>query len=126
VLARQGKQHTALSRVGSVLDLVARGTPVCDTQSDLINGIDLVIHLGQPALAHSLIDALNAFGKQPDHCLRPWVQARLNQLQKLLDNQKTSTDLLIQVDTKLDQSLKTALQQLTSVDVAAGTTIRIG
>jgi DNA-binding SARP family transcriptional activator len=118
VLARQGDQQTALGRVGSVLDLVARGTPVCDTQSDLINAIDLVIHLGQPALAHSLIQALQAFGNQPDHRLRPWVRDRLCHLQKLLASQKPSPESFSQVDTKQDHSLKSALQHLTHAEVA--------
>jgi DNA-binding SARP family transcriptional activator/RecA/RadA recombinase len=125
VLARQGEQHTALRRVGSVLDLVARGTPVCDTQSDLINAIDLVIHLGQPALAHSLIEALQAFGSQPDHRLRPWVQDRLCHLQKLLLTQKANPESPGQVETKQDQSLKTALQQLTDIEVAVAVPSRV-
>jgi DNA-binding SARP family transcriptional activator/RecA/RadA recombinase len=124
VLAHQGQQHTALSRVGSVLDLVARGTPVCDTQSDLINAIDLVVHLGQPALAHSLIEALEAFGNQPDHRLRPWVGDRLRNLQKMLANQKATTELPSQVDTKQDHSLKSALQQLSQTEVAVAETSR--
>jgi DNA-binding SARP family transcriptional activator/RecA/RadA recombinase len=125
VLARQGEQHTALRRVGSVLDLVARGTPVCDTQSDLINAIDLVIHLGQPALAHSLIQALEAFGNQADHRLRPWVRDRLHHLQKMLATQKATPELPGQVDTKQDHSLKTALQHLTETDVAVAVTSRL-
>jgi DNA-binding SARP family transcriptional activator/RecA/RadA recombinase len=118
VLAHQGQQHTALSRVGSVLALVARGTPVCDTQSDLINAIDLVVHLGQPALAHSLIEALEVFGNQPDHRLRPWVGDRLRKLQKMLANQKATPELPSQVDTNQDHSLKSALQHLTQTEVA--------
>jgi DNA-binding SARP family transcriptional activator/RecA/RadA recombinase len=118
VLARQGEQHTALRRVGSVLDLVARGTPVCDTQGDLINAIDLVIHLGQPAVAHSLIQALQAFGNQPDHRLRPWVKDRLRHLQKTLASQKATPELPSQGDTKQDHSLKSALQHLTHAEIA--------
>jgi DNA-binding SARP family transcriptional activator/RecA/RadA recombinase len=125
VLARQGDQQTALGRVGSVLDLVARGTPVCDTQSDLINAIDLVIHLGQPALAHALIQALQAFGNQADHRLRPWVRDRLCHLQKLLMTQKTTPESLSQIDTKQDHSLKSALQQLTHTEAAVRVMSRI-
>lgn len=122
VLARQGQQHTALSRVGSVLDLVARGTPVCDTQSDLINAIDLVIHLGQPASAHPLIEALEAYGNQPDHRLRPWVQDRLGRLRKMLGIRGTNLGATTQADVKRDHSLKTALQQLTSSELAVTVT----
>ncbi len=125
VLARQGQQHIALERVGSVLDLVARGTPLCDTQGDLINAIDLVIHLGEPALAHPLIRTLQAFGSRPDHRLRPWVQERLSGLQKMLLSQTSDHEPLVHADAKDDHSLQTALQKLTAVEAVSRVASRV-
>jgi tetratricopeptide (TPR) repeat protein len=114
VLARQGQQQTALRHIGPVLDLATRRPPVPDTQGDLVNAVDLVVHLGQPALALPLIDALQAFSTRPDHQLRPWTRERLGALQRTLGGPEANRRPPASAELKDDSTLENVLQKLMS------------
>jgi hypothetical protein len=78
--ARQGRPAAAIRRLFRAVDQRPRDRPINDRQADLINAADLAVQIGRPDLATPVLDALQAFGKQPDHTLRPWVSERVQGL----------------------------------------------
>lgn len=78
VLVRQGEPQAALRHARAMLEFVACRPQLPDTQGDLVNAIDIALHLGQSALAQPLIHALRSFGDRAGHRLRPWTRQRLD------------------------------------------------
>jgi DNA-binding SARP family transcriptional activator/tetratricopeptide (TPR) repeat protein len=84
--ARLGHRAAAMRRLFRVLDQEPRSRPIHDRQANLINAADLVVQLGRPDLAVKVLEALLAFGREPDMALRPWVDGRMQGLQRQMQD----------------------------------------
>lgn len=78
--ARSQRPASALRSACNVLDLIITSKPMGDVQGDLVNTAELASCLNRPELARPLLHALHNFSARPDHRLRDWVSARLDQL----------------------------------------------
>ncbi len=92
--ARQGHREAAIRRLFRVLDQQPRSRPIHDRQADLINAADLVVHLGRPDLALTVLESLRVFGSAPDHALRPWVVERMQGLQRQIQENALTPETL--------------------------------
>jgi DNA-binding SARP family transcriptional activator len=110
--ARTGQQQRAVEHIGPVLQLLDRHTPLPDVQGELANVADLVVHLDQPALAESLMQALDVFGSRRDHQLRPWTQHRVDVMRGLLARQPAVANAPLFLNSQEDASVGTVLQKL--------------
>ena len=93
--ARQGHREAAIRRLFRVLDHQPRSKPIYDRQADLINAADLVVQLGRPDLAVSVLESLRMLGIATDHALRPWVVERIQGLQRQMQENLSTHDTLV-------------------------------
>jgi hypothetical protein len=110
--ARTGQHQRAVEHIGPILQLLDRHTPLPDVQGELVNVADLVVHLDQPALAESLMQALDVFGDKRDHQLRPWTLHRVNDLRGLLARQPPVANAPLFLNPAEATSIGSVLQQL--------------
>ena len=114
VLARQGQVQAALRHARPLVELLARRPPLPDTQGDLVNAIDLAVHLGRPALAQSVVHALQSFGDSADHRLRPWTRERFEALKSGLRDHAPDDQPAQVPEARYDTRLRWVLETVTA------------